>query len=326
MKNSHADLIGLNEIDEWSTSRNDDYEDGDNRGKYSLEELALNVGMSGYNWELDFPNHIDRDHLWVDIFDWFDDFDPGYNDYSYACGFAYKTSALELLGCDYVWFNYHGNNGSPDYFFSRNPSHAYGHCGHPCRTLVWAKFRHKVSGTEFYFFVTHLPTKDQIAGDPDAYNVSGYSEARADVSVQCIEVMYAEICEGLPCIMAGDMNRSETGDDGCYASLITYWDDAYNTVNAAGDLGSFYQTYSGTMSGEGLAGSGTPYHYDVLRFCKNHPERRYDQILTRKGTPVTARSYKTIRSANFIEKDDDDVDTTFYPSDHLPVVSYITFD
>ena len=115
-------------------------------------------------------------------------------------------------------------------------------------------------------------------------------------------------------ILVGDMNAA-TGSsaEAGYNKLKEYWSDAYETVNAAGNLASFYQTYSGTQSGTGLN-----YLYSILQFCKNHPERRIDHIMTQGA--CTATTYKTVRTTYEFDS------VTCAPSDHLPVVCTITLD
>ena len=147
----------------------------------------------------------------------------------------------------------------------------------------------------------------------------------------------------LPHILVGDMNNADVASHECYEGsqkLLEYWTDVYHSLNDSGNLLPFYQKYCGTQSG-----TGTDYQYSVLDFCKNHPERRLDKIMT-KGA-CTATTYKTVRNtytvhytgkAYYDEGDDPetgepiiteydlDEDVTCYPSDHLAVVSYVTLD
>lgn len=318
LKFTYADVIGINEIDSYSTEG----------GPYCLKNLAEAGGMTGYSWELNFPNHITYDDTWPIsyIVDWFDDWDPDFNtDFSYACGFAYKSSVLTLLDCGRVWLRCKDGNGYtvPDYH--QNTHNAYGYCGKPTRTCVWAKFTHIPTQKQFYFFVTHLPTTSQVADtDPEGDGYTNDNFSCMDACVLSLNRFVTDISEGLPCILVGDMNRSETQGDGCYASLLSYWNDAFNTVRDAGDLAPFYWNYAtnkaryvGTMTGSTWDNGN-----NLIGNIK-YPRFRYDQIHTRNGSSqsITARSYKSIRSANYEYEGE-----TVYPSDHLPVVSYITFD
>ena len=103
--------------------------------------------------------------------------------------------------------------------------------------------------------------------------------------------------------------------------LKEYWSDAYESLLVAQNLLDFYKTYSGTLSGTGSGSDcGSYYQYDILRYTKNHPERRIDHIMTHGA--CTVQSYKTIRTTYVLDNDDN----VYAPSDHLPVVSYITLD
>ena len=262
IKNTGADIIGFNEISDYmySTSRT-----------YSLENIATAADVTGYTWKLNFPSSSS-------------------GSYHYANGFAYNASVLTLGDSGRCWLN---TNGSYSTSSSSGTSS-------PDRLIVWAQFTHKASGKQFYFFVTQLPTSDEVANN--------LSESTA------VNAFAASKAGSLPVILVGDTNSnaSHACADG-YAKLKEYWTDAYEYLSANGTLGSFYQTYSGTQSG-----SGKNYYYDILTFCKNHPERRLDHIMVHGA--CTVQSYKTIRTTYTFN------DSEWAPSDHLPVVSYITLD
>lgn len=266
IKNTGADVIGFNEISDYmySTSRT-----------YSLENIATAAGVTGYTWKLNFPSSSS-------------------GSYHYANGFAYNASVLTLEDSGRCWLN---TNGSYSTSSSSGTSS-------PDRLIVWAQFTHKASGKQFYFFVTQLPTGDEVANN--------LSESTA------VNAFAASKAGSLPVILVGDTNSnaSHACADG-YNKLKEYWTDAYEYLSANGTLGSFYQTYSGTQSG-----SGKNYYYDILTFCKNHPERRLDHIMVHGD--CTVQSYKTIRTTYTYGEGDDAAQ--WAPSDHLPVVSYITLD
>ena len=246
---------------------------------YSLQNIAAAQGAS-YTWKLDFPSS-----------------DSG--NYHYSNGFAYKSSALTLNESGKAWLR----SGNESYSTSSSSG-----SGDPDRLVIWAKFTHKVSGKVFYFFVTQLPTYVQDGG-------GGTSNTNMAGGVNAFATAKAG---SYPQILVGDMNtapghNSEAG----YNKLKTYWTDAYEAVSAAGNLATFYNTYSGTQSG-----TGENYHYTILKYTKNHPERRVDHIMTHGA--CTAQSYRTIRNVYEFGSGEDAV--TCAPSDHLPVVSYITLD
>lgn len=238
--------------------------------------------------------------------------------FGFANGFAYNEDVLELNDSGRAWYN---NSGSTNY----NTTSAK-NSGDPNRTYVWAKFTHKASGKQFCFFVTHLPlgASDNTKA---ANGINNFARSKAG---------------SLPHILVGDMNNADVASHECYEGsqkLIEYWTDIYHSLNNSGKLLPFYQKYCGTQSG-----TGTNYHYSVLDFCKNHPERRIGKIMT-KGA-CTATSYKTIRNTYTVHysgtayskqgedengdpiwvEEQVDEDVACYPSDHLALVSYITLD
>ena len=160
----------------------------------------------------------------------------------------------------------------------------------------------------FYFFVTQLPTYKQDGGNGTSNtNMSGGVNAFATAKAG-----------SYPQILVGDFNSAPGhSNEAGYNKLKTYWTDAYEAVSAAGNLAPFYTTYSGTQSG-----TGDTYLYSILQFTKNHPERRIDHIMTHGA--CTPQSYRTVR--NVYEFGTGESAVTCAPSDHLPVVSYITLD
>lgn len=217
---------------------------------------------------------------------------------SFANGFAYNADVLTLNESGRAWYNDSNSNNYST--LSDNGS------GDPNRTYVWAKFTHKKTGKVFWFFVTQLPTG--ASGNTKAANgINNFAQYKAGSAPQ---------------ILVGDMNNADNGSHECYEGsqkLMTYWTDAYNALDEAGNLGSFYKTYSGTQSG-----TGKTYQYSILDFCKNHPERRIDRIFTKGGCSAT--SYKTIRTTYTFEAEQDTDAETYYPSDHLAVVCDVTLD
>ena len=246
---------------------------------YSLEDIAAAQGAS-YTWKLNFPGSES-------------------GNYHYCNGFAYKSSVLTCNESGKAWLR----TNSESYSTS-----SASNSGDPNRFVVWAKFTHKVSGKVFYFFVTQLPTYGQDGG-------SGTSNTNMSGGVNAFATAKAG---SYPQILVGDMNSApgHSSEDG-YNKLKTYWTDAYEAVSAAGNLASFYSTYSGTQSG-----TGATWQYSILQYTKNHPERRIDHIMTHGA--CTAQSYRTVRNIYEFGSGEDAV--TCSPSDHLPVVSYITLD
>ena len=257
---------------------------------YSIQDMAVAQGANSYTWKLQFPASDD-------------------GEYHYCNGFAYKSSVLTLNDSGKAWLR----KGSETY----NTSSSGGEdSGSPHRTVVWAKFTHNLSGKVFYFFVTQLPTYGQDGGSGTSNtNMAGGVNAFANYKAG-----------SYPHILAGDLNSAPGhNNEAGYNKLKTYWTDAYEAVSAAGNLAPFYQTYPGTQSG-----TQKDCQYPLLTFTMNHPERRVDHIMT-KGA-CTAQSYRTIRSSYEISytvtvnEQTDTESVTLIPSDHLPVVCYVTLD
>ena len=218
--------------------------------------------------------------------------------YHYCNGFAYKASVLTCNESGKAWLR----TNSESYSTS-----SASNSGDPNRYVVWAKFTHKVSGKVFYFFVTQLPTSVQGGNTNMSGGVNAFAAAKAG---------------SYPHILVGDMNSAPGhSNEAGYNKLKTYWTDAYEAVSAAGNLMPYYTTYSGTQSG-----TGKDFQYSILQFTKNHPERRIDHIMTHGA--CTAQSYRTIRNTYVFDPDAgvEDDEVACAPSDHLPVVSYITLD
>ena len=250
---------------------------------YSLQDIATDEGAA-YTWQLNYPGSSS-------------------GNYHYCNGFAYKASVLTLNDSGKAWLRYNSESYSTS---SQTNS------GDPNRYVVWAKFTHKVSGKVFYFFVTQLPTYGQDGGNGTSNtNMSGGVNAFATAKAG-----------SYPQILVGDTNSAPGhNNEAGYNKLKTYWTDAYEAVSAAGNLASYYSTYSGTQSG-----TGDTYLYSILQFTKNHPERRIDHIMTHGA--CTATSYRTVRNTYVFDPDpnEEDDEVVCSPSDHLPVVSYITLD
>ncbi|MBO4670940.1 MAG: endonuclease/exonuclease/phosphatase family protein [Bacteroidales bacterium] len=288
-----ADIIGFNEFDS-------DYLSG---GKYDLKALAEAGGMSSnYEWHLNYPNDTDRDGNWLSGYSYSASLD-------YANGFAFNKSTLTLNEDGYVWIS----NTENDYWSSAKNAYENS-AGH--HTVVWAKFTHKVSGKQFYFFVTHF---DTYIGE------SAANQQKNTYNMQSLETFArAKVNGALPIIVVGDLNFGSLETDSPhdpvpnYTTLTSYWTDVWKKLNTEDKLTSFYQTYDGTLNG-----SSHKYYYSWTSFTKNKPWRRIDYILTRNGNSqgLTPSSYKTIRQTYTAEDDNPRC-----PSDHLPVIAHITFD
>lgn len=288
-----ADIIGFNEL-------SSDYLAG---GKYDVKAMAGAGGMttSNYGWHLEYPNKVSRSGTFLNY------------SYSatmeYANGFAYNKNTLTLEEADYVWISQTEN----DYWSTMKNAYENSAGRHTC---VWAKFTHKVSGKQFYFFVTHFAT---YIGE------SASDQQKNTYNTQSLETFArAKVNGALPIIVVGDLNYGPQENDdphgtvANYTTLTSYWTDAYAKINADGNMTSFYQKYCGTLSG-----SSHNYMYSWTTFTKDRPWRRLDYVLTKSGNSqtITPVEYRTVRRTYTAE--DDEVRTA---SDHLPVVVKVAFN
>nr|MCR5018722.1 endonuclease/exonuclease/phosphatase family protein [Bacteroidales bacterium] len=301
--NIGADIIGFNELD--SNFQND--------GSYSLKTLS---GLTGYTWELDHPDDIKKEGSWPNY---------KYRTYNeYADGFAYKTSLFDISDHNYVWLSHTADN---TYYDDRED--AYHNSGSPETTCVYAKFTHKVSGKQFYFFVTHTSTLAHTYSEIDAEKVNGeYSaEDQAAAAARRLRVINnlkyftAAKAGSLPYIVVGDFNfgpyidTKKTQEQPLYTAMYSGgFANAYDQVYDAGNLSGFYINYPGTETGSNWGA-----HYLVNL---KYPQFRIDHIFLHDGFSqvINAQSYRTVRTTYDVGED------TWCPSDHFPVVSYITFD
>ena len=247
--NTQADIIGFTEVDD----NMNDYTDAN-----SIEKLAEAQGCN-YTYKF-FSSGISDDPLDVIL--------GRTEQFEFANGFAYNPDVLTLNDSGRAWYN---SSGTTNYSTSSDDN-----SGNPNRTYVWAKFTHKASGKQFYFFVTQLPN-DTGNNTKAANGINNFAASKAG---------------SLPHILVGDMNNADHEKDECQEGaqkLKEYWTDVYDALDMAGTLPSFYKTYPGTQSG-----TGKDYHYSLLDFCNNHPERRIDKIMTKGACSPT--SYKTIRN------------------------------
>ena len=286
-----ADIFGINEIGE------------DNMPGQSHDvkawAIAQGLSSSNYTWMMDYPNKVSR---------------SGYlTNYSYSAEmyyanvFAYNKNTIVVEDDGYVWLC----NDEDDYWSSMKNAYEHSTGRH---TAVYALCRHKVSGKRFWFIVTHF---DIYYGNDDGDNLNNVKSFKTFAQHLKNDV------EDLPIIAVGDLNfgpkeQDKTTDCPNYGELTSYWTDAYDKVKADGNMTDYYKTYDGTQSG-----SQHSYYYPFITFTKNHPDRRLDHIVIKNSAShtVTPISYRTVRRT-YVAEDDN----TWCPSDHLPVVSYITFD
>ena len=286
-----ADIFGINEVGEDNLAGE----------THDIKAMAVAAGLSSsnYTWKMNYPNKVSRS---LSL--------SGYS-YSaemyYANVFAYNKNTIAVEDDGYVWLC----NEADDYWSSKENAYTHSAGRH---TAVYAKCRHKVSGKRFWFIVTHFDTYIDNNDGNNLHNVNSFEIFARHLQEQV---------ENLPIIAVGDFNfgpkeTDKTTDVPNYATLTSYWTDAYDKVKADGNMTDYYKTYDGTQSG-----SSHKYYYPFSQFTKKHPDRRLDHIVTKNGASqnVTPISYRTVRRT--YEAEDENA---WCPSDHLPVVVYVTFD
>ncbi len=286
-----ADIFGINEIGE----------DNMPGQTHDIKAWAIAQGLSSsnYTWMMDYPNKVSRNGTFLNY------------TYSaelyYANVFVYNKNTIAVEDEGYVWLC----NDKDDYWSSKKDAYENSTGRH---TAVYAKCRHIVSGNRFWFIVTHF---DTYIDNDDGDNLNNVKSFKTFAQHLKNDV------EDLPIIAVGDLNfgpkeTDKTTDCPNYLELTSYWTDAYDKVKADGNMTDYYKTYDGTQTG-----SQHSYYYPFLSFTKNRPDRRLDHIIFKNSASqtVTPISYKTVRRT-YVAEDDN----TWCPSDHLPVVAYITFD
>lgn len=291
-----ADIIGFNELDS-------NFQNG---GTYSLKTMAEAQGFTGYTWELNHPDDI-KDEGWLS---------PSYKTYNeYADGFAYKTSVFDISDHNYVWISHTADN---TYYDDRED--AYHNSGSPETTCAYAKFTHKVSGKQFYLFVTHLPTKDHTETEIGSDDEAAIAARRLRV-VNNLKYFASTKAGSLPYIVVGDFNfgpyidTKKTQVQPLYTAMYSGgFANAYDQVYDAGTMSGIYINYPGTETGSNWGS-----HYLVNL---KYPQFRIDHIFLHDGSSqvINAQTYRTVRTTYDVDEN------TWCPSDHFPVVSYITFD
>lgn len=292
-----ADIIGFNELDS-------NFQNG---GTYSLKTMAEAQGFTGYTWELNHPDDIQDEGTWLS---------PKYRTYNeYADGFAYKASVFDISDHNYVWISHTADN---TYYDDRE--YAYHNSGSPETTCAYAKFTHKVSGKQFYLFVTHLPTKGHTETEIGSDDEAAISARRLRV-VNNLKYFASTKAGSLPYIVVGDFNfgpyidTKKTQVQPLYTAMYSGgFANAYDQVIDAGNMSGFYVNYPGTETGSNWGS-----HYLVNL---KYPQFRIDHIFLHDGSSqvINAQTYRTVRTTYDVDEN------TWCPSDHFPVVSYITFD
>lgn len=251
-----CDIIGFNELRASSWG-----DDTDGSSKMTNKVDALNDGA--YTWNIKFDNNISG---------------------SFCNGFAYKTAKFDLL------------EGPTCLFYDTANKTQSATKVNSSRTIVFAKFREKSSGKEFWFASTHLELN------------SPSCEKTAECCVNWAETL---VNHELPCIIVGDMNSASVSTSPeAYRIQTSYWTDAYDYLRRNGLLDTDSFSKPASRPGSSKTGTGTTSENSSLTSEAN----RYDHIMVDLCTPV---SYSTNRGMYEVES------TGYWYSDHFPITAII---
>ncbi len=220
-----------------------------------------------------------------DVYDWilYPNTDKGI---SYDVAIAYRRDRLDTLRTGIFW-----TGGIPGRARTRA-----GEPKHICKPCVWALFRDKASGREFYFLNTHTVVPQKYKDDEwprNRGNILNLQEIR-----RCAEAL---VPEDVPSILVGDLNVSHKSADWVNISAGR-WEDVYSRFYAENML-EFEDREWGTQNTK-----------DEKDWTKWHP----DHIMLDGFSAVDYR----VRRDKFPTADG----TRHYPSDHFPLTATVRFE
>lgn len=154
------------------------------------------------------------------------------------------------------------------------------------RPTVWAKFRHRESGKEFFFYATHLVLGSMYKDGGTEYNATWFMNVAQD-----------RFPDKYPSFVVGDFN-SASGDPAYLIMTGGRWADTYDTLVEKGYGISDTDLEWGSMA-----------KVDESGWSKG----KIDHIMFYGATPI---SYRIDRS--MLPTADGSL---HYPSDHLPLVA-----
>lgn len=261
-------------------------------GTASLQS-AISTYTSAYSYSLDWPNEVNRDH-------WYS---PTSSDFTFANGFAYKSSVLTLNNSGMFWLNSDGKTGWGN---EDNDQDAGGK-----RTCVWAKFTQKGTSKVFYVATAHLSIESQGESEGAAkgeWNLKTAQNLVKNLRARC------GAGENDPIILCGDMNSSSSTLNQGFNYIVNKCDGTPNTTLVFNDVRDYLASQDKLASSEkGLPGTsvGT---WNTATYIKAE-SHRYDHIMFRNCSEVT--NFKSFKRTFTV--DADATNTFWYPSDHLPL-------
>ena len=205
---------------------------------------------------------------------------------SYDVAIAYRRELFDTLATGIFW-----TGGHPEKPVTRKGEPKY-----TCKPCVWALFRDRKSGRQFYFLDTHTVVPQKYKNDEwprNRGNILNLQELR-----RCAEAL---VPEDVPSILVGDLNVSHKSNDWKNISEGR-WEDVYTRFYEDGTL-DFDDRKWGTQNSKDEE-SWTTWHPDHIMLhgfkAKDFMVKR-DKYLSADGT-------------------------LHYPSDHFPLVAKVFFD
>ena len=205
---------------------------------------------------------------------------------SYDVAIAYRRDLVDTLATGIFWIG-----GIPD-----EPRTRAGEPKHSCKPCVWARFRTKATGREFYFLDAHTVVPQKYKNDKWPRNSGNI------LNIKQLRLLgEALVPEGVPSILVGDLNISHTSGD--WRNLSEgRWEDIYTQCYRNGSLNIDDKEW------------GTQNTKDEKSWSKWHP----DHIMTDGFKAVDFM----VRRDKYPTADG----TLHYPSDHFPLMAKVLFD
>ncbi|MBQ7268572.1 MAG: glycoside hydrolase family 97 catalytic domain-containing protein [Bacteroidales bacterium] len=204
---------------------------------------------------------------------------------SYDVAIAYRGDLLDTLATGIFW-----TGGHPDL-----PRTRQGEPKHVCKPCVWARFREKTSGREFYFLDTHTVVPQRYKNDAwpkNRGNILNLQEIR-----RCAEAL---VPGDIPSVIVGDLNVSHKAEDWKHISADR-WEDVYTRFERDGMLDMDDREW------------GTQNTKDEQSWTKWHPDHIMLSGFKAQDFRVCRERYATADGS------------LHYPSDHFPLVAVVKF-
>ena len=205
---------------------------------------------------------------------------------SYDVAIAYRRDLVDTLATGIFWIG-----GIPD-----EPRTRAGEPKHSCKPCVWARFRTKATGREFYFLDAHTVVPQKYKNDKWPRNSGNI------LNIKQLRLLgEALVPEGVPSVLVGDLNISHKSGDWRHLSEGR-WDDVYTQCSKDGSLNADDRKW------------GTQNTKDEKGWSTWHPDHIMVDGFKAADFKVCRDKYTTADGS------------LHYPSDHFPLVAEVTFE